>query len=59
MFQIKLLVQITKQVDWLKSNFFTEDRMVRKTYVNEKIMFTNKVNQRIVWGGKGEYGVPF
>ncbi len=33
--------------------FITKDRMLRD---KENRMFTNKVNQSIIWGGKGKDG---
>jgi len=36
-------------VSWLKSTFFTEDRMQRNTNSYENIMFTNKVNAALFW----------
>ena len=32
--------------------FITEDKMLQNTYLYESRMFTNKVNQSIVWVGK-------
>ncbi len=31
--------------------------MVRNTHFYENIMFTDKVNQSIAWGGKGNYNI--
>jgi len=32
--------------------------MLRNTYLYENIMFTNKVNQSVVWARKGKDRVP-
>jgi hypothetical protein len=37
-----------------KVNLITEERILRNTFLFENIMFTNKVNQSIFWGGKGK-----
>ncbi len=37
--------------------FITENRMLRNTYLDENIMFTNKGNHSIAWVGKGKYRI--
>ncbi len=39
--------------------FITEDTMLRNTYSYENRIFTNKVNQSIIWVGKRKDRVPY
>jgi len=38
----------------IKAKFITENNFYESTYLYENKMFTNKVNQDIVWGGRGK-----
>ncbi len=36
------------------NNNVTVNRMLRNTYIYENRMYTSKVKNRIIWGGKGK-----
>jgi hypothetical protein len=52
-FQLSLLVQITTLFNDLVK-FINEDRMLKKTYLYENIIFRSKIKLSIIWGGKGK-----